>query len=96
MIASLIQILIYIPWLICFATQISGVASGFWVELKFPDTLIELINLQFCDNLNQYVALVFVAILYIYIVILIYKEKKAKNEIKPAILAIRNICSELY
>lgn len=96
MIVAGIQVLIYIPWFLCFITQLNGVASGFWLGLKFPDSLIKLINLQFCDNLNQYVSLAFVILLYIYIGTLIYKEKKAKNEIKPAIIAVRDICSELY
>lgn len=95
MIVAVIQVLIYMPWLVCFVTQLGGVASGFWIELKFPDSLIKIINLQFCDNINQYVALAFAVVLYIYIGTLIYKEKKAKNEIKPAVIAIRNIYSEL-
>lgn len=94
MVVAVIQVLIYMPWLMCFVTQLSGVAGGFWISLKFPDTLIEVLNLQYCDKLNKYVALVFAIVLYIYIGWIIYKEKKAKNEIKPAIIAVRNICTE--
>jgi len=87
-ITAAIQVIVYVPWLICFATQINNVSHGFWISLSFPDTLIDVLNVQFCSNLNKYFALVFAICLYIYIGTLIYREKKAKNEVKPGILAL--------
>lgn len=87
-ITAIIQLTLYVPWLICFATQLNNVSHGFWISLSFPDTLIDVLNVQFCSNLNKYFALAFACLLYIYIGSIIYREKKAKNEIKPGILAI--------
>ena len=44
--------------------------------------------MQFCSKVNKYVGLALGLVIYIYIARMIYKEKKEKNEIRPAILAI--------
>ena len=47
------QIICYIPWLICFLTQLSNVSKGFWITLTFPGTLYEILTLPFKGNLSQ-------------------------------------------
>ncbi len=88
MCVAVVQVGLYIPWMVYFLIQIRKVSSGFWIGLHFPETLIEVINVQYADKLNQYVALVFAIILYIYLGYLIFKAKREKQEIKFGILGI--------
>lgn len=86
-IIGILQIACYIPWLVYFTRQVSQVSKGFWIGIEFPKTLIELVNVQYVGQLNEYFAFGFAICLYIYIGILIYINKD-KNNKKPAILAI--------
>lgn len=82
LIVAAVQIIAYIPWLVCFLTQLKGVSSGFWISLSFPNTLYEIITTQFKGNLPMNVALIITAICYIYIVARIVIMKIRKEEIK--------------
>ena len=51
-ITGVVEILVYLPWLIYLALQLSQVSQGFWIGFKFPDTLIELFIFQFTGSLG--------------------------------------------
>lgn len=89
MICAVIQVVLYIPWLLIFLSQVDSVASnGFWINISFPYTLMEVIGMQFAGwILGRDVGFISMLILYIYIGYLIYKTKKEKTEMRPAILA---------
>ena len=35
-ICAVLQIILYIPWLMCLITQMTNVSEGFWISLTFP------------------------------------------------------------
>lgn len=96
LILALIQIVLYIPWLIYFAGQLQHVGGGFWIKVGPINTTVEVLSFQFRRQLDTDFALDFHTILalvasigmYAYIGYRIYKSKKEKQEIKPAILSI--------
>ncbi|MCE5197034.1 MAG: glycosyltransferase family 39 protein, partial [Negativicutes bacterium] len=51
LIAASIQILLYLPWLFILIKQLHGLSAGFWIELTFPKTLIQIISFQFGGDL---------------------------------------------
>ena len=50
---GIIQILAYIPWLVYLLLQAKQVSKGYWIEMKFPDTFIEMFTFQFTGNLVE-------------------------------------------
>lgn len=80
-ISAIAQIILYIPWLIVIFRTV-GHISGFWIQLKFPDTLIELLTFQFAGNLEgkEYikneVVIPFEIILLSYIIYINIKNRK--------------------
>ena len=101
-VSAIVQILLYIPWLLSLLTQMGQVSKGFWIGIHFPDTLIELFTFQFTGNLggSNYVstpiAIVWSLIVTVYMFVLYFKDKifktgsSAYNKeiMKPAILAL--------
>lgn len=82
-ISAVIQVLLYLPWLVCFLTQLQSVSGGFWITLSFPSTLYEILTLHFQGNLSQNTGLLIAGIIYTYVAFLIIETKK--EERKPAI-----------
>lgn len=87
-IVEAMQVLIYTPWLIVFIRQMMGVGGGFWITIQFPQILIDLINFQFKGNLQETVPTIFATILMIYVIYLIIKNIKKKEDIKPGIIPL--------
>ncbi len=95
LIQAIAEIILYVPWLIYFITQLKHVGGGFWIKLKFPDTLIEVLSFQYRGlmdsgihfNLETILPFAFCVIIYAYIGYLIYKQIKQKNDIKAGVLA---------
>lgn len=85
-ITELLQIILYLPWLVNFIGQLKRVGGGFWIKLEFPQILIDIINFQFKGNLNENIATIFSIILYIYIFYIIIKRIKKKEDIKYGII----------
>lgn len=75
-IIAIIQILLYLPWLINFITQLKNVSNGFWIGFTFPDTLYELLSVQYAGILNKKYIVIFPIILYIYFIIKHFINKK--------------------
>lgn len=92
-VAAIIQIILYIPWLLFLIEQMTRVGGGFWIQLNL-NTLIEVPSIQFrvqtdsTINATAIVSLIVSILLYIYIGYRIYKAKKNKEEILPAIISI--------
>lgn len=82
---GLLQLALYIPWLIYFIKQLSQVSHGFWIGFIFPDTVMELISAQFIGNLNEYVCFAAALVIYVY---LFYSLIRYRKDNKPAILSI--------
>ncbi len=83
---GLIQLISYIPWLMCLVRQMSQVSKGFWISFTFPDSLYEIVAGQFIGNLNYKLELfVITTALYIYLLIKLFRQKENKM---PAILSL--------
>ena len=81
-------VMLYIPWLVYFVSQLEHVAKGFWIGFEFPNTIIELLSYQYIGNLNYYVCFSISILLYIYLGVQLHKIKKAKEDILPVKLSI--------
>lgn len=94
-ILAVIQILLYLPWLLYLKGQVAHVGNGFWIVLGLS-TLVEVPSFQFRRQLdtvfsfdiNTIIALVACIAMYIYTGIRIYKAKKEKENMMAGILAI--------
>lgn len=89
-IVGVIQIIAYLPWLVYLLLQISQVSAGFWISMTFPGTLIEMFTFQFTGNLDDsmhvsnWVAGIFGIIVSGFVIYLFVKNRKNKEENKPA------------
>ena len=91
-ISAITQIILYIPWLIIILPQL-GQKRGFWIQVKFPDTLIEMLTFQIAGNLDGTEYIKNIIILPIEIILLSYityiniknKEKTKTSKIAIAI-----------
>ncbi len=79
------QIILFIPGIIVFLFQAIRVAVGFWIEIKYPDILIDILKFNFLGIItNKWVnlfVLIFASIFFIYLIvktILEYKKDKSK------------------
>lgn len=90
MVCAVLQVALYIPWLLIFLSQFGSVSSnGFWITISFPNTLIEVLGIQCAGRiLPKELAFAIMLVLYIYIGYLIYKSVKEKTQLKPGILAL--------
>lgn len=86
LVQAVIEVVLYVPWLAYFVIQVMSVGGGFWISLKFPDTLMEILNFQYNGVIGDpfsakaIVALVFGICLYVYVISLIIRNKKEKSE----------------
>lgn len=84
---GIIQALAYLPWLVNFVTQLSNVSGGYWIQLEFPKTPMELLSSQLAayveplDYVNLLVPTVFALELYAYMIYKTYKYAKAKENL---------------
>ena len=94
-ILAVIQIILYIPWLLYLKGQVAHVEGGFWITFGIS-TLVEVPSFQFRRQLdsnfvfdaNTIIALVAALAMYVYVGYRIYKAKKEKEEMKPGVLAL--------
>ena len=94
-ILAIIQIILYIPWLLYLKGQVAHVESGFWITIELR-TFIEVLSFQFRRQLatdfsfdtNTIIRLVLALTMYGYIGYRIYKTKKEKETLLPGVLAI--------
>lgn len=101
-ICAIMQIALYIPWIITFLIQIQPESKHSWISIHFPRTIIELFTFQFAGNLfgdkyiSNKIAVIFglfitIYTAFIYIKNFVNAKEKITNiikEMKPAILSI--------
>lgn len=87
-IQAVAQIALYVPWLLYFVKQLTSVGGGFWIELKFPDTLFNVLGIQFMGSFSNIFGFCFAICLYIYLGFVIYKCKKERINIKNSVKAL--------
>ena len=93
-ISAVIQILAYLPWVIYLLLQIKQVSAGFWLGISFPGTFVEMFLFQFTGNLGDtryipnWIAGIFGIIICAYVIYLYVKNKRNKEENRPAKFAI--------
>lgn len=96
LILAVIQVVLYIPWLIYFVGQLNHVKGGFWITLDLVSSPVEILSFQFRRQLDTVfsfdahtiISLVSAVCMYIYLGFRVYKSKKAGVSLKPAILSI--------
>ena len=95
LILAVVQIALYIPWLIYFVGQLKHVGGGFWIKVGLVNTTVEVLGFQFrrqldtdfTFNMQTITSLIASVLMYIYIGVKMYKMKKEKQDIKPAVLS---------
>jgi uncharacterized membrane protein len=95
LILAVVQIVLYIPWLLYFVGQLEHVGGGFWIVVGPINTTVEVLSFQFRRqldtdfefNIQTIVALISAILMYAYIGYRVYKAKKEKEDIKPALLS---------
>ena len=80
-VTAAIQVVLYVPWLVCFLIQIKNVSSGFWISLSFPGTLYEILTMQYKGNL-PFQPIILTTIFYSYLTYLVVKTNEEDR--KPA------------
>ncbi len=83
-ISAVIQVILYMPWLISFIAQLTGF-GGFWITLTFPNSFYEILTTQYRGNLET-MPVVLTTAFYAYILYIASKVKK--EERKPGTWAI--------
>ena len=90
-ITAVIQVILYLPWLMSFLKQLQGVSKGFWITLSFPGTLIEILSMQFTGSLKNTIGLILALFIFAYTIFVYIKYvRKTKKEIetKSVIISI--------
>lgn len=87
-IVEIIQVILYVPWLFCFIKQLTRVGGGFWITIKFPQILIDIINFQFKGSSNEVIPTIFAVALWMYIIYIIIKRIKNKENVKEGVISI--------
>lgn len=94
LISGILQIILYIPWLLSLLLQMSQVSKGFWISVKFPDTIIEFLMFQFIGNLGgtEYIkniyAIIFGLSICAYLVYIFVKNKKNQEKEEKFIIKL--------
>ncbi len=96
---GIIQVILYLPWLVYLASQMKHVSKGFWIGFDF-NSLLELISCQMTGKYakwNLWVGTVANLLLFVYLGVLIYRNRKDKTiNYKPVILSVRTLYCSNY
>ena len=92
-IIGIIQVILYIPWVLALLGQMENVSHGFWIGCTFPNTIYEIIGCQMNGTLNDTKSLFigFIANVLLFILLGIVMYRKGRNKevnFKPAIFSI--------
>ena len=79
-----IQIAIYFPWIFKLINQFLEVKSGYWIKLEFPETLYNVLGMQFIGNFSNVFGFFFATFFYVYLVYKIFKLKKLGINLKES------------
>ena len=86
-VSAIVQIILYIPWLLRLFAQMGHVSSGFWISVSFPGTFIELFNFILTGDspyIGSAFSIVFGLIVIVYMIIL-YVNKNGFAMFKPTL-----------
>ena len=83
-IQAVVECLLYVPWLYYFIKQLTSVVGGYWIKLEFPDTLYNVLGIQYMGSLSNIFGFCFAICLYIYLGFVIYRCKKERISVKNA------------
>lgn len=91
-ISAATQIILFIPGLLVLAFQAFRVAGGFWINIKYPDILLDILKFNFIGEVTKnwisIFVLVFASLLFIYLIVKsILEYKKDKTKITVPILS---------
>lgn len=86
--SGVIQLVAYIPWIMCFMKQIKNVSKGFWIGFEFPKTLFQLLGTQFAGNVRPSIGFIAVIILFMYLIYRVIKAKKDKQDYLIGVISI--------
>lgn len=75
-ISAIIQIMLYLPWLTIFLSQTKQVSKGFWITLKFPQILLEVLTFQFLGNNDFNLSIIIAIVVYSFIIYSLFKRKE--------------------
>ena len=87
-IIEIAQVLLYLPWFVCFVMQAIRVGSGFWITIEFPQILIDLVNFQYKGSLDQLIPTIFAIALYAYVLYIIIKNIRKKEKITEGLIPL--------
>lgn len=99
LIVVIIQILLYLPWIVFFVFQVIRVGEDFWIKVTPIGTFLEVISSQFGKEVNGTIhfdtrnvcALIISFAIYVYLGFAIHRFRRNNKDILPAKLAIRCI-----
>lgn len=83
-IQAVVECLLYVPWLYYFIKQLTSVGGGYWIKIEFPDTLYNVLGIQYMGSLSNIFGFCFAICLYIYLGFVIYRCKKERISVKNA------------
>lgn len=52
-ILGILQIILFIPWILALLAQMKHVGGGFWIGFKFPDSILEIVGCQMNGTRNE-------------------------------------------
>ena len=76
-ITAVLQVIAYLPWLIVFVSHLKG--TGFWITFKFPDSIYELLTVQYQGNL-AFKPIILATVFYAYLIFIICKTPKDQRK----------------
>ncbi len=99
LVLAVVQVVLYIPWLIYLLGQVLYVGADFWIkDATLLDTIVGVFSFQYQSfkqsgveleyNIQTIIAIIVSIIIYIYMGYSILKNRKNKEEIKPCILSL--------
>lgn len=101
-IQAIIEVALYLPWIGPFLYRSLTSGGGFWITIKFPDTLMQILNFQYSGSLDNpfttkcIIALIMGVLLYLYIISLIIKESVQNKKDKKSILSVGIVSFLIY
>lgn len=90
-ILGVLQLLAYIPWILCLLSQMKVVSDGYWIEFEFPETLFQLTGAHFSGNMPGVIGFIPVIPMYIYLFYRVYKARKNGEDYKIRSCSFVNI-----
>lgn len=76
---GIIQVVLYIPWLVCLVSQMEHVSKGFWIGFEFPKTILELVGCQMTGIMNLWVGFIANILLFFLLGIIVYRKRKDES-----------------